>query len=209
MLAGLLAAVTISATPTPNPAVFPPLLKWVESQELMRSNLLGPFPRHVPVAQTSVVDCFQANGEPGVKTGCRYGMADFEWGEYTAFNTGPAGPERYAIQYDAKHGLARVTRGCCSWHQDILLSGVTPPPEVIVQTDLSGRSTFNGLRLGDSGRDVERIFGPHAAVTHSGGVDALFYRHAYRDPAGAGCGEDDTILLRSDRVVAIGFTNGC
>lgn len=209
MLASVFAALMITATPSPNPAVFPPLLKWIESQELVRSNLLDPFPRNVAVAQTSVTDCFAANGEPGAKAGCRYGMADMEWGEYTAFNTGLAGPERYAIQYDAKHGLARVTRGCCSWHQDILISRVTPAPEAIVQTDLSRRSTFNGLHLGDSRHDVERIFGPAAAVTHNGGIDALFYRHHYHDPVGSGCGEDDVILLRGNRVVAIAFTNGC
>jgi hypothetical protein len=176
MLGGLI-AVTIAATPTANPAAFPPLLKWVESHELMKTGLLGPFPQLNAIARTSVLDCFRANGEPGVKSGCRFGAGDLEFGEYTAFNAGMAGPERFAIQYDAKHGLARIRRGCCSWHQDILVSGVTPPPEAIVGTDLSGCSTFDGLHLDGSRSDVERIFGRATTIAHNGDFEAVLYRN--------------------------------
>jgi hypothetical protein len=227
MLTGMIVALMIAATPTPNPAAFPPLLKWVESQELMKSNLLGPLPHAASIAQTSVLDCFRASSTPEItsglvkptwsveksidKTACRYGAADLEYGEFTGFNAGMAGPERFSIQYDAKHALARISRGCCSWHQDILISGVTPPPEAIVETDLSARSTAYGLHLGGTRSDVERIFGRATSVAHKDNTDAIFYRHLYHDPNGfgAGCGEEDIILLKSDRIVGIAFTNGC
>ena len=227
MLPGMLVAAIITMTPTPNPAAFPPLFKWVNSQSLMGTGFLDPNPLPIPISQTSVMDCFRASGEPKVnlgqvkgtwtvekaveRTACRYGAADLEYGEFTGFNAGMAGPERFSIQYDAKHALARISRGCCGWHQDILISGVTPPPESIVETDLSGRSTAYGLHLGGSKSDVERIFGRATSVAHGGEIHAIFYRHLYHDPNGfgAGCGEEDIILLKSDRVVAIAFTNAC
>jgi hypothetical protein len=80
-----------------------------------------------------------------------------------------------------------------------------------VETDLTGRATADGLHLGGSRSDVERIFGRAPTVAHKGSFDAIIYRHFYHDPSGmnAGCGEEDIIVLKSDRIVAIAFTNGC
>ena len=205
MFLSVLIAATMAATPTPNPAAFPPLLKWVNTQDLMKTNLLGPFPKPTPIAETSVMDCFRANGEPESRAGCR-GSGDMEYGEFTGFNAGMAGPERIQIQYDSKHGLARISRGCCSWHQDILISGVSPPPETILETDLSGRSTYDGLHMGGSRSDVERIFGRTTTIAHGGNIYAIYYRYPY--PQNAGCGEGDFVLFKNDRIVAIAFTNG-
>jgi hypothetical protein len=132
----------------------------------------------------------------------------------TRFTYGKAGPPKGVAIYDARDHIAFYGLGCCSWHAAVLAAGVAPPPLPIMERPLSGVHTARGLSLGMTMQQAVHIYG-HATpdqVKGVPGVSVLSYHHAIppRPPSTyMECVQYATLGFYRDRLIYIGFYNGC
>lgn len=83
--------------------------------------------------------------------------------------------------YDAAHGIAFFTQGCCAWHSTVLAAGIAKPPVQVVRRTLLNVHTVHGIALGQTIAQVESIYGTttsHAIGQHSQ-LRMLSYYHNY------------------------------
>jgi len=132
---------------------------------------------------------------------------------------GDAGPTKGYVVYDPVHRIAFYEQGCCSW-EDLVAAADTPaPPKPVVMRDLQNLTTMRGVRLGQTVRQVERIYGaatllavhghPHveflAYTTWPPYIHAGHYPPHWRDP----CGQFENFYFRQGRLMLIQLSNGC
>ena len=183
----------------------PPLWHWIEETPAIRSGLLSGESHYRQQSQTrkvSFVDAFSSIGDP--RTFDRLDASLSKHG--TAFEAGPAGPERFWVAYDPAHRLLRYHHGCCSYSEEILMANVGPPPSAVARYDLSKVVTQRGLQIGDSPAEAERVFGKaKSTVAGRDGYSGFFYSHTILRT----CVQDSTLVFLRNRLVAISLWNGC
>lgn len=137
----------------------------------------------------------------------------------TFFVYGDAGPTKGYVVYDPVHRIAFYEQGCCSWEDTIAAADTPAPPKPVVIRNLQHLSTVRGIRLGQTVREVERIYGAAkllplrgrpqirvlAYTTWPPYIHAGHYPAGWRDP----CGQFENFYFRQGRLVLIQLGNGC
>jgi hypothetical protein len=135
-------------------------------------------------------------------------------GDGTAFVYGKAGPVRGHVVYDPAHHVAFYEQGCCSYFDVAASADVVPPPKPVVTHDLSGLTTVRGIRLGETPTAVMQIYGRSRllSVTGHAGLQMLAYttwKPFKSMTTVTPCGQFQNFVFRQERLIYIGFGNGC
>ncbi|HTV73217.1 MAG TPA: hypothetical protein VME66_05910, partial [Candidatus Acidoferrales bacterium] len=149
--------------------------KWLPSLDLEDVR------QHLPQSSTSRLDYFICPNQPTANLsyyGFEYavsGCPNLAGG--SAYEHGPAGPERGQALYDYGHQILLFSRGCCSVESFVVAAGIGSPPMPVARADLAGISTHRGLRLGMTQKQVVQIYGPARAepVPAHPGLVAIAY----------------------------------
>jgi hypothetical protein len=198
-------------TPPTHVDLHPPLWHWIEAAPVIRSGLLSGQSHYYQLSETRIVSCddeLSSIESPRIVGSPKIfgGIDDALTKHGTAFEAGPAGPERFRVVYDPTHRLLRYHHGCCSYGEEVLVSDVGPPPQRVAHSDLTTIVTRRGLKLGDTRADVGAVYGKaKAVVVGRDGYTAFFYSRVIHRP----CVQDSTFVFLGDRLVAISFWNGC
>jgi hypothetical protein len=189
---------------------YPPLWHWIQSQPAFATGLISGESHYLHkslTARTMADDCFLVRAHAQ--------SCNDTWGpdpllrSGTLFLAGSAGPEHYYVLYDPVHRIARISRGCCSYTEQLLVGDVGPPPQHVVERDLSALRTRLGVKLGASTSAVERIFGPakKSNKSRTPGWTGLFYD--FTRAHSPTCVQDTTFVFHNGRLAAISLWNGC
>lgn len=127
----------------------------------------------------------------------------------TRFWYSAPGPPSIWAQYDARHRIVRYTNDCCGHEEEVVASGIGPPPHPVAAEDLRGVRTLHGARLGMTQTQIQALYGrvqPHRSTSGTP-YDVLSYAHAVKGRPN--CGEVQNFGLRAGRVVAIQIGRSC
>jgi len=121
----------------------------------------------------------------------------------------PGGFGKGRIVYDYAHDLVFYNVGCCSLGEQVLARSTLPPSRRLPNSDLSRVHTQRGIALGDSIADVRRIDGDAASLPVPMHADLRMLSYAAYSQPSHECGEWQTFVFRSDRLISIELDNGC
>jgi hypothetical protein len=169
--------------------------------------------RHGEATQIAQRDWFQYKNE---KPGSPYAVGfRGPGGDGTGFVYGAAGPTRGHVVYDPVHRIAFFEQGCCSANEVVAAADVLPPPKHVVSRDLSDLSTVRGIRLGETPTAVMQIYGKSSWLQVAGHADLQMLAYTTWKPfkslntATGPCGQFQNFVFRQERLIYIGFGNGC
>jgi hypothetical protein len=128
----------------------------------------------------------------------------------TAAVYGEAGPSRAKIVYDPVHHSVFYGGGCCAYYKVVLSSGIPPPPVAVANENLAAVRTKSEIGLGDTPRDVMRVYGaaPFQHVTMRGPTVFLFYENT-APPKPYACVQRETFGFTGGRLSYLEIYDGC
>ena len=123
----------------------------------------------------------------------------------------PGGYGKGRIVYDYAHDLVFYKVACCSLGEQVLARSAQRPSRRLPNADLSRVRTSRGIALGDSMAEVRRIDGNAASLRVPSHADLrmLSYAALRTGLPNPECGEWQTFVFRSDRLISIELDNGC
>lgn len=158
--------------------------------------------------RVAFTDAFVYEGhKPKWRSGLYAGWALVAPRDGTFFVYGNAGPPKGSLVYDYARNTAFYEQGCCAWSEVVAAAGVMRPPKQVVARNLISLHTLRGVALGQSVREVLRLYGDaHVAVArHHPAIQRLSYLHEFDK----NCGQSQNFIFKNGKLIYIALINSC